>query len=188
MRISATPSVLWSQLRSLHDGGATVRVDPEPGFCLLATDPILLSHGITLEIGRVKYPDKSPVAERAIEELSLELLNLSREGGTVSDVTLALAHKHKLPNPLWWPFGARGLNSMWPANCEQLPTDSVSLVRITPFSRITYPVQSLRLVAVSAYPHQPSLSLQRWPRKLKPREKYLVVSIRVDLSCELRKF
>ena len=83
--------VLCSQLRSLHDGGATVRVDPAPGFCSLASDPILLSHGITLEIGRVKNPNKNPVAERAIEELGLELLNLSPEGGPVSDVTLALA-------------------------------------------------------------------------------------------------
>ena len=83
--------VICSQLRSLHDGGATVRVDPAPGFCSLASDPILLSHGITLEIGRVKNPNKNPVAERAIEELGLELLNLSPEGGPVSDVTLALA-------------------------------------------------------------------------------------------------
>ena len=83
--------VLCSQLRSLHDGGVTVRVDPAPGFCALVTDPILLSHGITLEIGRVKNPNKNPVAEHAIEELGLELLNLSPEGGPVSDVTLALA-------------------------------------------------------------------------------------------------
>ena len=39
----------------------------------------------------VKNPNKNPVAERAIEELGLELLNLSPEGGPVSDVTLALA-------------------------------------------------------------------------------------------------
>ena len=55
--------VLCSQLRSLHDGGVTVRVDPAP------SSPTTL-----LEIGRVK----NPVAERAIEELGLELLNLSR--------------------------------------------------------------------------------------------------------------
>ena len=72
--------VLCSQLRSLHDGGATIRVEPAPGFCALASDPILLSHGITLEIGRVKNPHENPVAERDIEELGLELLNLSPEG------------------------------------------------------------------------------------------------------------
>ena len=53
--------------RSLQDGGTTVRVDPAPGFCALANDPILLSHGITLEIGQVKNPNKNPVVERAIE-------------------------------------------------------------------------------------------------------------------------
>ena len=42
--------VLCSQMHSLHNGGATVRVGAAPGFCALATDPILLSHGITLEI------------------------------------------------------------------------------------------------------------------------------------------
>ena len=71
--------VLCSQLRSLQDGGMTVRVDPAPSFCSLANDPIFLSHGITLEIDRVKNPNKNPVAERAIEELGLELLNLSPE-------------------------------------------------------------------------------------------------------------
>ena len=104
---------LCSQLRSLHDGGA-------PGFCALATDPILLSHDITLEIGRVKNPNKSPVAERAIGELGVELLNLFPEGGPVSDVTLAPAtantNKHKLPHPARWPFGAGGLDSTRPAN------------------------------------------------------------------------
>ena len=78
-------------LCSLHDGRATVRVNPAPGFCALATDPILVSHGITLEIVRVKNPNKNPVAECAIEELGLELLNLSPEGGPVSDITLTLA-------------------------------------------------------------------------------------------------
>ena len=91
--------VLCFQLCSLHDGGATVRVDPAPGFCALATDPFLLSHGITLEIGRVKNSNKNPVAERAIDELGLEPLNLSRGGGPVSDVTLALATANKLPHP-----------------------------------------------------------------------------------------
>ena len=58
--------VLCFQLRSLHDGGETVRVDPTPGFYVLASDPILVSHGITLEIGRVKNPNKNPITERAI--------------------------------------------------------------------------------------------------------------------------
>ena len=109
--------VLCSQLRSLHDGSATVLVNLAPGFCALATDPIFHSHGITLEIGRVKNPDKNPVAERSMEELGLELLNLSREGGPVSVVTLALATANT--NSRIWPdglFGAGGLDSARPAD------------------------------------------------------------------------
>ena len=53
-------------------------------------------------------------------------------------------------------------------------------------------MQSLRLVAIPTYPKLPSvgdLVLLKCDRdKLKAREKYLVVSICEDLSCELRKF
>ena len=83
--------VLCYQLRSLHHGGVTIRVDPAPGFCVLVNDKSLLSHGITLEVGRVKNPYKNPVAERAVEELGMELLHLSPEGGPTSAVSLALA-------------------------------------------------------------------------------------------------
>ena len=104
--------VLCSQLHFLHDGGVTVHVDPAPGFCALAGDPILLSHGITLEIGRVKNPNKNPVAERAIEELGLELLNLSPKGAPVSNVTLAQATANM--NSCIWRDGlsASGVDSM----------------------------------------------------------------------------
>ena len=149
--------VLCSQLRSLHDGGATVCVDPAPGFCALTTDPILLSHGITLEISR----DKNPVAERAIEELGLELLNLSPEGGPVSDVTLTLAMANTNSRIRRDGLLAR---EVWTQRDqltgEQLPIvdNNSSLIRITPASRTTHPVQSLRLVAVPTYPQRSSLS------------------------------
>lgn len=41
-----TVIVLCSQLRSLHDGGMTVRVDPAPGFSALAGDRVLFSMGL----------------------------------------------------------------------------------------------------------------------------------------------
>ena len=77
------------QLRFLHDGDVRVRVDPAAGLCALGNNPILPSHGITLGIGRVKGPKKNPDAEHAIQELGLVLLNLSPEGGSLSDVTFA---------------------------------------------------------------------------------------------------
>ena len=82
--------VLCSQLRSLHHGGVTICVDPAPGFCALVNDKSLLSHGIPLEVGRDKNPNKNTVAERAVEELGMELLHLPPKGGPTSAVSLAL--------------------------------------------------------------------------------------------------
>ena len=188
--------VLCSQLRSLHDGGVTVRVDPAPGFCALATDPILLSHGITLEIGRVKNPNKNPVAERAIEELGLELLNLSPEGGPVSDVTLALATANTNSR-----IRRDGLSAqeVWTQRDqltgEQLPIVDRQLILSQNYSRQQNHAPSakskargrtnLPTVAVSVG----DLVFLKGDRdKLKAREKYLVVGVREDLSCTLRKF
>ena len=83
--------ILSVGLRSLCDHGVTIRVDPVPGFSALHKDKDLLSHSIKLELGHAKNPNKNPVAERAVEELGLELLNISPEGGPISRVTLALA-------------------------------------------------------------------------------------------------
>jgi hypothetical protein len=83
--------ILCSELRSLHAGGVTIRVDPAPGFSALTNDKILISSAIHLEVGRPKNPNKNPVAEHAIGELGTELLNLHPEGGPVSKVVLALA-------------------------------------------------------------------------------------------------
>ncbi|ESO87944.1 hypothetical protein LOTGIDRAFT_165964 [Lottia gigantea] len=51
----------------------SVRVDPAPEFTPLVSDQTLLKLGISLEVGRIKIPDKNPVAERAIQELEDEL-------------------------------------------------------------------------------------------------------------------
>ena len=188
--------VLCSQLRSLHDGGVTVRVDPAPGFCALATDPILLSHGITLEIGRVKNPNKNPVAERAIEELGLELLNLSPEGGPVSDVTLALATANTNSR-----IRRDGLSAqeVWTQRDqltgEQLPIVDRQLILSQNYSRQQNHAPSAKSKArgrtnlpTAAVSVGDLVFLKGDRDKLKAREKYLVVGVREDLSCALRKF
>ena len=188
--------VLCSQLRSLQDGGTTVRVDPAPGFCSLANDPILLSHGITLEIGRVKNPNKNPVAERAIEELGLELLNLSPEGGPVSDVTLALATANTNSRIRRDGLSAR---EVWTQRDQltgqQLPIVDRQLILSQHFSRQQNHTPSAKSKA-RGRTNIPSAAvsvgdlvfLKGDKDKLKAREKYLVVNVSEDLSCELRKF
>ena len=53
-----------------------VRVDPAPGFKSLVDDQTLLHHGITIEMGRKKNPNKNPVAERAVQEFEEQLAKL----------------------------------------------------------------------------------------------------------------
>jgi hypothetical protein len=81
--------ILCSTL-GLIDGNVQVRVDPAPGFASLTGDPILKKHGISLIIGNAKNQNKNPVAEHAIQELGIEYLNISPEGGALSKTNLAL--------------------------------------------------------------------------------------------------
>ena len=59
---------------------AIVRVDPAPGFVALRNDKTLAQNNIAHEFGRVKNPNHNPVAEKAIQELELELLKSSCSG------------------------------------------------------------------------------------------------------------
>ena len=188
--------VLCSLLRSLHDGAVTVCVDPAPGFCALASDPILLSHGITLEIGRVKDPNKNPVAERAIEELGLELLNLSPEGGPVSDVTLALATANTNSR-----IRRDGLSAqeVWTQRDqltgEQLPIVDRQLILSQNYSRQQNHASSAKSKA-RGRTNRPSAAISAGDLvflkgdrdKLKAHEKYLMVCVHEDLYRDLRKF
>ena len=73
----------------LCDGGLKIRVDT--GYISLINDPMLKTHGITLEIGHIKNINKNPVAERCIKELGTECLHITPDGGPLSRLTLALA-------------------------------------------------------------------------------------------------
>ncbi|KAK3748513.1 hypothetical protein QZH41_008577, partial [Actinostola sp. cb2023] len=82
---------LCVEMRPLDGPPAVIRTDPAPGFKALTEDKFLHQQRITLEIGRVKNPNKNPVAEKAIQELENELLRLDPLGGSISSVTLAIA-------------------------------------------------------------------------------------------------
>lgn len=53
--------------------------------------PVLHDHRIVLEIRRVKNRSNNPVAEKAVQELDLELLRQDPQGGPVSPVVLSVA-------------------------------------------------------------------------------------------------
>ena len=82
---------LCVEFRPLDGPPAVIRVDPAPGFIALVEDPTLQRLGIRLEVGRVKNPNKNPVAEKAVLEVEDELLRQEPCGGPVSPLILAIA-------------------------------------------------------------------------------------------------
>ena len=68
-----------------------IRVDNAPGFQALHNDEILHQHGITIDLGRIKNPNKNPVAERAVQEFEEELLRINPSGKAVSFSELSVA-------------------------------------------------------------------------------------------------
>ena len=82
---------LITELHPLHGPSAVVRVDPGPCFVALKEDDQLKRLNINLDIGRVKNPNKNPVAEKAILELGDEMLRVASARGVLSKSELAIA-------------------------------------------------------------------------------------------------
>ena len=92
------PDETASSLRSALLTGAffraptcSVRVDNAPGFRSLKGDSVLLSKGISLDLGNVKNINKNPCAEKCNQELELELLKVDSSGAPVTDIVLQSA-------------------------------------------------------------------------------------------------
>ena len=81
---------LATELHPLDGPPAVIRVDSAPGSMALRNDETLKSLRLSLEIGRVKNPNKNPVVEKAILELEEELLKQEPTGGPVSQLGLVI--------------------------------------------------------------------------------------------------
>ena len=79
------------ELHPLDGPCAIIRVDSAPGFMALRDDSTLKKFRITLDIGRVKNPNKNPVAEKAILEIEEEILKQEPGGGPLTPLSLAIA-------------------------------------------------------------------------------------------------
>ena len=73
----------------LRNPKCIIRVDGAAGFASLDKDPFLIKHGIHIEHGRLKNRNKNPIAEKAIQELEMEIKRCYPEGGPLSRVQLA---------------------------------------------------------------------------------------------------
>ena len=90
-----TSEVLRTYLLSLtsllRSDSSVIRVDNAPGFQKLRHDAQLSNHGITLDFGRTKNPNKNAVADKAIQELENEILRIDASGTQISEATLSKA-------------------------------------------------------------------------------------------------
>ena len=68
-----------------------IKVDCAPALRSLQNDPQLKALGIELDLGDEKNPNKNPVADKAIQELELELLKLGEMPSALSASTLVQA-------------------------------------------------------------------------------------------------
>ena len=82
---------LCIELRPLNGPIAVIRTDPAPGFQALINDQLLQEHRLSIEVGRIKNPNKNPVAERAVQEVEAELLRQDPNGGAITPLQLSIA-------------------------------------------------------------------------------------------------
>ena len=187
---------LCSQLGYQADCGIHIRVDSAPAFVSLQNDDILKKHNIQLVLGNVKNINKNPVAERAVEELGLELLHLSPDGGPVSSVTLALATSSMNSRIR---HGGLSSQEMWTqrdqVTGEQLPLSDRALIQQQHDQRIYNHPHSAKSKCHGRTTKDSSDSihvgdlvyLKGEKEKTKARAKYLVIAVSSPW-CQLRKF
>ena len=75
----------------LDGPNAVVRTDAAPAFQALTNDETLIHHRISIEVGRVRNPNKNPVAEKVIQESEEEILRQDVRGGLLTHQGLAVA-------------------------------------------------------------------------------------------------
>lgn len=186
---------LCLELRPLSGPPSVIRVDPAPGFASLGDDEILKQYGFAVEVGRIKNPNKNPVAEKCVAELGDELLRVCPEGGTISPLSLAVATAN-----LNTRIRNRGLSAreMWLQRDQftnaQIPFSDLQVVRQQQSLRLRNHPTSERSKAPGCCP-RPATPVQVGDlvyitsdgSKTSARNRYLVVSVD-GLWCNVRKF
>ena len=186
---------LCIQLRPLDGPPAVIRTDPAPGFKSLVNDQLLQHHRIVLELGNPKNPNKNPVAEKAVQELEIELLRQDPIGGAVSEVTLAVATAN-----LNSRIRSRGLSSreMWYQRDQfsnrQLPMSDEDLITKQHDQRLINHPHSMKSKAPLALPRPTPIIevgdlvyIHSDRNKSRARDRYLVTNVE-GAFCNVRKF
>ncbi len=164
---------------------SVIRVDPAPGFASLSNDATLRQYGFVVEVGRIKNPNKNPVAEKCVAELGDKLLRICPEGGPVSLLSLAVATAN-----LNTRIRNRGLSAreMWLQRDQftnsQIPLSDFLLLQQQHSSRLRNHPASERSKAPGCSPRTTSpvqvgdlVYITSDASKTRARDRYLVVSI-----------
>ena len=185
---------LLMPLKPIGGPSCIVRVDPAPGFRSLHDDEILKQFNISLDIGRVKNPNKNPVAEKAIAELEDEILREEKGQSPLNEVSLAVATAR-----LNTRLRKQGLSSreIWTQRNqfthEQLPIVDMNIIRaqhearesnhcFSEISKCKRPGRPIQDIAVGDLVY-----LYSDKSKTQSRSRYLVVSLEGEW-CFVKKF
>ena len=186
---------LCSFLRSPDGPPVTIRVDPAPGFVRLQSSKALSQIGVQLEIGRIKNPNKNPIAEHAIGELRDELKRANPDGGAVSIPLLSVVTSRLNSRLRGSGMSSREMlfsrdqftNSAFDiTDRELIANQNTSRLENHRYdyvskSRVKRPLKSAQVQAGDL------VYLAQDRDKSRPRDRYLVISVS-DQWCEVRKF
>lgn len=166
---------LLAEVHPLDCPFAIIRTDPAPGFKALVNDELLTRHRIAIELGRPKNVNKNPVAERAIQELEVEILRFEPDNKVVSHLSLAL-----ITARLNTRIRNRGLSvrKMWSQRVQFSNT------------QIHVPIIDQDLILAQHELRQRNHSYSeraKYPCKTIPLEPELCVGDTVYLRCDLNK-
>lgn len=190
--------ILSAEMRCLGEKGVVIRVDPAPAMTKLQKDRTLQEQNIKLEIGRIKNSNKNPVAEKAIQELGMEILNLSPQGGPISRVTLAHAtanlnariRRHGLSSRELWVQRDQVTGQQLPINDRDLIMEQVEARKKNhPYSVKSKSHGRSNSCPTASFQVGDLVVLKNEKDKTKARDRYIIASINDETHmCQLRKF
>ena len=180
-------------LRPLEGPPAVIRVDTAPGFVGLRYKTTLRDLGLSLEFGRVKNPNKNPVAEKAISEQ--ELLCQVPNGGPVTNLILAMAisrlnsrlRRHGISSREMWTQRDQFTHAHHPISDRDIISDQhKQRIQNDPYSErckdLTRTYSTPKSISVGDLVFLPADH-----DKTQPRSRYLVVSVEGPY-CFVKKF
>jgi len=87
-------------MRPFNGPPTVIRTDSASGFACLVNDELLSRYRMSIELGRVKISNKTPVAETAVQELEGEIAHQPLQGGAITHVILAVAPANRCQCPM----------------------------------------------------------------------------------------